>query len=295
MHETYMKLALEEAKKAYRCDEVPVGAIIVHDDTIIASAHNLRETKQNPLAHAENLVIQEASEVLGTWKLNECTLYVTLEPCIMCAGSILQARVGTVVYGAKDAKGGCFGSQFDLREVKGFNHYPKIIEGILEKEAATLLKEYFKEKRENRVIVSIIKDEMTFKHAKEIRETVFVREQQVNPKIEYDKYDDLNRDDVIHVLAKIKEKAVGTLRLVKIEKTLKVGRVAVRKEYRGQGIGLKLMHFATKYACNNGFDHLVLGAQLSAITFYERSGYEAYGDVFLDAEIEHKMMKKRCR
>lgn len=295
MHETYMNEALKEAKKAYELDEVPVGAVIVYQNRIIARSHNLRENKQNPLAHAEMLAINEASEVLGTWKLNECILYVTLEPCIMCAGSIIQSRIGTVVFGAKDPKGGSMGSHIDLMDIKGFNHYPQIVEGILKEETSNLLKQYFKEKRDNKCVISVIKNQEEFKLAKAIRETVFVHEQNVDPDIEYDEYDSINRDDVIHLIAKIKNEAAGTMRLIKNDKTIKVGRVAVRKEWRGHGIGLKMMHYAEKYACNNGFDILELGAQLTAIPFYEKSGYKSYGEIFLDADIEHKMMKKRCR
>lgn len=295
MHEQFMKEALIEAQKAYELDEVPVGAIIVYRDKIIARAHNTRETMQNPIHHAEILAIQEAAKHLGTWKLNDCTLYVTLEPCIMCAGSIIQSRVGTVVFGAFDSKGGSFGSNINLLEVNGFNHYPDVISGVLKNETAEILTQYFKEKREKQCVVSLVQDENTFDSIKAIRKIVFVDEQHVDPEIEYDEYDSLNRDDVIHLIATIKGKPVGTLRLIKEGNKLTVGRVAVLKYHRNQGIGKKLMLYAEKYACNNGFESLSLGAQLTAIPFYEKSGYSAYGDIFLDADIEHRMMVKKCK
>ncbi len=295
MDEKYMNLALKGAMNAYKLDEVPIGAVIVHNDQVIAEAHNLRETDQNPIAHAEILAIKKASEVLGTWKLNECTLYVTLEPCIMCAGTIIQSRIGKVVFGSYDAKGGAMGSPLNILEYKGFNHYPEVVGGILEDESKKLIQQYFKEKRETKMKIQKIDNEAQFEMAKMIRTKVFVEEQAVDPDIEYDEYDDITRTDVIQIIATVKGNPVATLRLIAKDKTLKVGRVAVLKEYRKQGIGLRMMHYAEKYACNNGFKQLELGAQLTAIPFYEASGYEAYGDIFLDANIEHKMMKKRCK
>ena len=107
--EYYMKLAIEEAKKAQKLGEVPIGAIIVKNNEVIASAHNLRETAQLPTAHAEHIAIERASKVVGSWRLEECKLYVTLEPCVMCAGAIVMSRIPKVVYGATDPKGGCSG------------------------------------------------------------------------------------------------------------------------------------------------------------------------------------------
>lgn len=295
MHKQYMQEALKEAKIAAKYNEVPVGAVVVYQDKIIARAHNTRETTQNPLNHAENIAIQKASEVLNTWKLSECTLYVTLEPCIMCAGSIIQSRVKTVVFGAKDPKGGCFGSTINLNQIKGFNHYPNTIKGVCEEESAKLLTEFFAKRRKEAITIKQITNPSDFKKAKHVRHTVFVDEQKVDPKIEYDEYDDIKRTDVIHLMALKEDEVIGTLRLIKKNKTLVVGRVAVLKEYRGQNVGLKLMAYAQRHACNHGFEALELGAQLTAIPFYEKSGYEAYGDVFLDANIEHKMMRKKCR
>ncbi|MEA5004442.1 MAG: tRNA adenosine(34) deaminase TadA [Christensenella sp.] len=144
--EEYMRIAIDEAKKASAIDEVPIGALIVRDDQIIARAHNLRETGRSPLAHAEVLAIQQASEHLGGWRLLDCTLYVTLEPCPMCAGASINARIPRIVFGAYDKKAEAFGTLYDLAEGK-LNHKPQITGGVCEDECASLLSGYFKQKR----------------------------------------------------------------------------------------------------------------------------------------------------
>lgn len=146
-YETYMRYALEEAKKAFDEDEVPIGAVIIKEGRVIASAHNLRETDQNSIAHAEVLAIQEACRVLNSWRLEGCILFVTLEPCVMCGGASLLSRLDGVVYGASDAKGGAFGSVTDLNLIRGLNHYPWVKSGILEEECTGILKEFFENKR----------------------------------------------------------------------------------------------------------------------------------------------------
>ncbi len=146
--EKYMLIALNEAKKALSFDEVPVGAIIVKDDKIIAKGHNLREKTKNPLDHAEIIAIKKASKKLGDWRLENCTIYVTIEPCSMCAGAILQSRISKIVYGAKDEKGGALGSSFNLFEQKNLNHKPVIISGVLEEECAEVLTSFFRKKRQ---------------------------------------------------------------------------------------------------------------------------------------------------
>ena len=145
--EKFMKAALKEACKSFELDEVPVGVVIVKDDKIIARVHNLRETKQDPTGHAEISAIKKASKKLKSWRLIDCTLYVTLEPCSMCAGAIMWSRIKRVVYGAKDIKGGAIGSSFNLFELKGINHKPEVTSGVLENEASAILKDFFKLKR----------------------------------------------------------------------------------------------------------------------------------------------------
>ena len=146
--EKYMKLALKQAMKAQEKDEVPIGCVIVKDDKVIARGYNLRQTKQQSYAHAEMIAIQKACKKLGTWRLEDCDLYVTLEPCPMCAGAILQSRIKRVIYGAKDPKGGCVDSCMKMYETKGFNHYPEVLSGILEEECSSILTNFFKMKRE---------------------------------------------------------------------------------------------------------------------------------------------------
>lgn len=148
MNNKYMKEAIKEAKKAELKDEVPIGCVIVKDDKIIARGHNLRESKQQSIAHAEIMTIQKACKKLGTWRLEDCDLYVTLEPCPMCSGAILQSRMKTVIYGASDKKGGCLGSCMNMYEVQGFNHYPSVVEGVLKEECGALLTDFFRKKRE---------------------------------------------------------------------------------------------------------------------------------------------------
>lgn len=148
--EFYMQLALEEARKAQDINEVPIGAVIEMNGEIISSAHNLRETAQNAICHAELLAIKEACEKLGTWRLEEATLYVTLEPCPMCAGAIIQSRIKRVVFGAHDPKAGCAGTFMNLLQDERFNHQSEVISGILEPECGAILTDFFKALRERK-------------------------------------------------------------------------------------------------------------------------------------------------
>lgn len=148
--EKFMVAAIEEARKAEAKAEVPIGAVLVLGGEIIARAYNLRETKQNSLAHAELLVIDEACQKLGTWRLEDATLYVTLEPCPMCAGAVILSRIKRVVYGAKDPKGGCAGTFMNLPEDERFNHRSEVISGVLEAECSELLTNFFRAIRERK-------------------------------------------------------------------------------------------------------------------------------------------------
>ena len=144
----FMKEALKEAKKAFLLDEVPIGAVIVKNDKIVARGHNLRESKQDVLAHAEINAIRKLNKKLKTWRLPGYKIYITIEPCAMCAGAILWSRLDEIIYGAKDPKGGALGSSFNLFNVPNINHHPQIRGGVLEDECASLLKQFFKTKRE---------------------------------------------------------------------------------------------------------------------------------------------------
>ena len=145
--EKYMLEALKEAELAKLEDEVPIGCVVVKDDQIIARAHNQRDKSNNPLGHAETLAIKQASETLNDWQLVDCDLYVTIEPCIMCAGAIIQSRIKKVIYGAPDLRGGAFGSSINVLEAKNINHRPEIVSGVLFQECASIIKDYFKSKR----------------------------------------------------------------------------------------------------------------------------------------------------
>ena len=146
----YMKEAIRQAKKAYKLDETPIGCVIVHDGKIIGRGYNRRNTDKSPLAHAEITAIRKASRKLGDWRLEECTLYVTLEPCQMCAGAIVQSRVTRVVVGCMNPKAGCAGSILNLLDMKEFNHRAELETGILEEECSALMTGFFRELRERK-------------------------------------------------------------------------------------------------------------------------------------------------
>ena len=149
--EKYMKEALRQAKKAEKLGEVPIGCVIVKDGKIIARGYNRRNTDKNTLAHAELQAIRKASKAVGDWRLEECTMYITLEPCQMCAGAIVQARSPRVVIGCRNPKAGCAGSILNLLNVPAFNHQVELTEGILQEECSTLLKEFFRKLRKIKV------------------------------------------------------------------------------------------------------------------------------------------------
>lgn len=146
----YMGLALKEAEKAAEIGEVPIGAVLVKNDEVIASAYNLRETEKRAVAHAELLAIDEACKKTGAWRLENTTLYVTLEPCAMCAGAIVLSRVDRVVYGASDPKGGCAGTLMNLLDEERFNHQCEVVSGIREEECKEILSGFFKNLRERK-------------------------------------------------------------------------------------------------------------------------------------------------
>ena len=148
--EKFMQEAIKEALKAKALNEVPIGAVIVHNGEVIARGHNLRETTQETLSHAELIAIEEANEKIGSWRLEDCALYVTLEPCAMCAGAIIQARIKRVVYGTPDPKAGCAGTLFNLLEEPRFNHQVELESGVLKEECSNLLKDFFKTLRERK-------------------------------------------------------------------------------------------------------------------------------------------------
>ncbi len=148
--EKYMKQALRQAKKAYMLEEVPIGCVIVYEGKIIARGYNRRNTDKNTLSHAEMIAIKKASKKLGDWRLEGCTMYITLEPCPMCAGAIVQARVTEVVIGSMNPKAGCAGSVLNMLEMDGFNHKVKVTRGVCQEECSQMLTDFFRELREKK-------------------------------------------------------------------------------------------------------------------------------------------------
>ena len=146
----YMKLALKQAQKAYELGEVPIGCVIVRDGRVIGRGYNRRNTDKNTLAHAEITAIRKASKKYGDWRLEDCVLYVTLEPCQMCSGAIVQARIPRVVIGCMNPKAGCAGSILNLLQMPQFNHQVEIEKGVLEEECSSMLSDFFRELREKR-------------------------------------------------------------------------------------------------------------------------------------------------
>ena len=146
-HIKYMKEALKLAKKAYALGEVPIGCVMVYEDKIIGRGYNRRNTDKNTLAHAEITAINRASKKMGDWRLEDCTLYVTLEPCQMCAGAIVQSRITNVVMGCMNPKAGCGGSVLNILEMPEFNHQVNVTRGIMEEECSQILQDFFKELR----------------------------------------------------------------------------------------------------------------------------------------------------
>ena len=152
--EKYMKAAIRQAKKAYALDEVPIGCVIVQNDKIIARGYNRRNTEGNTLAHAELTAIRKASKKTGDWRLEDCTMYVTLEPCQMCAGAIVQARIPKVVIGCMNKKAGCAGSILNMFDMSAFNHQVETVYGICQEECSSLMKDFFADLRKGVVVGS---------------------------------------------------------------------------------------------------------------------------------------------
>lgn len=144
----FMKEAIKQAKKAYALEEVPIGCVITYQNKIIGRGYNRRTTDRNPLAHAELLAIRKASKKMNDWRLEDCTMYVTLEPCQMCSGAIIQSRMKRVVVGCMNPKAGCAGSILNMLEMKEFNHQAELATGVLEEECSIMMKQFFKELRE---------------------------------------------------------------------------------------------------------------------------------------------------
>ncbi len=155
--EKYMKEAMKQAKKALKAGDVPIGCVIVYNDKIIARGYNKRNAKKTTLAHAELLAMAKASKVIGDWRLEDCTMYVTLEPCQMCAGAIVQARIPKVVIGTMNPKAGCAGSVLNLLQIEQFNHQVEVVYDVLKEECSVMLSDFFKKLREQKKMKKLMK------------------------------------------------------------------------------------------------------------------------------------------
>lgn len=289
-HSYYMSEALKEAQKALEIDEVPIGAVVVYQGEIIGRGHNNRIHEHKPSGHAEINALEEAGRYLKTWNLSECSIYVTIEPCIMCAGAIMMARIQNVYYGAHEPRFGAYNSLLKINEINKLNHYANVNTGIYEIEAKDLMEKYFMNKRDNQIKVKKVETSSELEEHLSVRKQVFVQEQQVPEELEIDELDTLD-SNVTLVNAYHHNEVVGTLRIIPKGKVTKIGRVATLKSKRRLGIGKKMMLYAIKQAKNNGTGYMELDAQLTAIPFYESLGFKAEGEIFLDAGIEHKKMK----
>ena len=148
--EKYMREAIKQARKAAKIDEVPIGCVIVYDSKIIARGYNRRNTDKSTLAHAEIIAIRKAAKIIGDWRLEDCTMYITLEPCPMCAGAIVQARIPRVVVGAMNPKAGCAGSVLNILQMEQFNHQVELTKDVLKEECSSMLSDFFRELREKK-------------------------------------------------------------------------------------------------------------------------------------------------
>jgi len=150
LFDKYMEEALKEAEKAFDLDEVPIGAVVVKDGEIIGRGYNLRETGKDPTLHAEMIAIRQAAAKVKSWRLTGCEIYVTIEPCPMCAGAMIQARVDRIIFGARDPKAGCAGSLYNLLQDDRFNHRVEVIEGIMEEQCRDIIQKFFRNKRDQK-------------------------------------------------------------------------------------------------------------------------------------------------
>ncbi len=252
--EVFIRAALDEAKKAYDLGEIPVGAVIVKDGEIIASAHNLREQNQNALHHAEILAIDAACKKLGTWRLSDCDLYVTLEPCPMCSGAIVNARLRTVYYGAKDPKAGCMGSLCDVTALP-LNHRPHVVSGILEEECAALLSDFFADLRKDKPSESLpvvlrpfsegdvdTLKQYLFSRRKKENISALIREWETSP------------DTVLAVTAG--DAPVGYGKIIPRSADCATLELCIFSDFRGKGYGSEGLLLLRDFGVNRGFTTL---------------------------------------
>jgi tRNA(adenine34) deaminase len=281
------------AHAAESCGEVPIAAVIVHNGAIIGVGHNRCIADSDPTAHAEIVALRNAGLQQHNYRLNDATIYITVEPCAMCAGAILNARIGGVVFGARDEKSGAAGSVIDLFKQSQLNHHVRSVEqdAQIERTAIDLMQAFFAKKRNPMKLPAfdIFDAQWPVDQAQlaKIRFDVFVREQHVPAALELDDFDAVST----HAVARMKKDGmpIATGRLLPDGH---IGRMAVLKGYRGTGAGMAILLHLIAQAKARGFKEVQLSAQTHAIGFYERAGFAAFGEDYLDCDIPHRMMRR---
>jgi tRNA(adenine34) deaminase len=295
--EQFMREALALAAAAGADGEVPIAALVVINNEVIGRGANRVIRDRDTTAHAEVVALRDAFRTINNYRVPGATVYTTVEPCSMCAGALLHARVSRVVWGAADAKFGAAGSVINLFAEEKMNHHARDVHGgVCAAESAVLLKSFFANKRDARRIVENdpaqrmlhVKtatwqdDHSTLKA---IRLEVFVEEQGVPENVEIDRFDPIS----IHAIAWVDGQAAACGRLLPDGH---IGRMAVRKSFRGKNIGGTVLEHLIERARQRGDKESVLSAQTHAVGFYEKCGYVAYGPEYLDCDIPHRDMRK---
>jgi|GEM_PF-137557 len=293
--ERFMREALALADEAAAAGEVPIGAVVVVAGQIAGRGMNRVIRDGDTTAHAEIVALRDTFRAINNYRVPGATVYTTVEPCAMCAGALMHARVGRVVWGAPDAKFGAAGSVVDLFAESRLNHHARsLLGGVCAAESAQRLKTFFASKRDPIVTASMMKPLFKIKTAtwpddmsalKDIRFEVFVQEQGVPAEEEIDANDPLS----IHAIAWSDGAAAACGRLLPDGH---IGRMAVRKPYRGQGVGAMVLEHLIERARQRGDREVVLSAQTHAVGFYEKFGFAAYGAEYLDCNIPHRDMRK---
>ena len=279
--------------RAAQAGEVPVAAAVVRDGEILSIAHNACITEHDPSAHAEIVALREAGKRIGNYRLEDTTVYVTLEPCAMCAGALLHARVKHVVFGAHDEKFGAAGSVVNLFANAALNSHTKAVwqHNALAEMGVTALQTFFANKRAQPKVPAFEVVDASWQQdaaaLTKIRFDVFVHEQKIPADSEIDEHDPLSD----HAIARIKKDGmpIATGRLLP---NGHIGRMAVLKAYRGTGAGMAVLERLVQKAKQKGFKEAQLSAQTYAIPFYERAGFVAYGEEYDDCGIPHRMMRR---
>lgn len=290
-----MQEALALAAKAAEEGEVPVGAVVVKDGAVVGRGWNRPIAAHDPTAHAEIQALRDAATALGNYRLVDCDLYVTLEPCPMCAGAIMHGRIRRVLYGARDPKTGVCGSVIDLFAETRLNHHADVVGGLLETECGTLLKDFFARRRQQHrpgkatsvpFEVRLVPWSVEGERLSAVRRQVFIDEQGIPADMAGDAHDEL----ATHVLAtSVNGEAIGCGRLLADGQ---IGRMAVLKPWRGKGVGQALLQVLLSASGKPaGRADVWLMAQASAIEFYRRQGFVADGEPFVEAGIPHQKMK----